>query len=52
MQVGAAAQEVTVQAVVPAQCDLPVNSVASPIFGTVTAAEQPRVLQLGLKVNF
>jgi hypothetical protein len=35
-----------------AQFDLPANNVASPIFGKVTAAEQPRVLQLGLKLNF
>ena len=35
-----------------AQFDLPVNSVASPIFGKITAAEQPRVLQLGMKLNF
>jgi hypothetical protein len=35
-----------------AQFDLPVNSLASPLFGTITAAEQPRVLQLGMKLNF
>lgn len=35
-----------------AQFDLPVNSLASPIFGKVTAAEQPRVLQLALKLSF
>src|SRR5579872_3732868 len=35
-----------------AQFDLPVNSVASPIFGKVTSAEQPRVLQLALKLSF
>jgi hypothetical protein len=34
------------------QFDLPVNSVASPIFGKVTSAEQPRVLQLALKMSF
>lgn len=35
-----------------AQFDLPSNNVASAIFGKVTSAEQPRVLQLGMKLNF
>jgi hypothetical protein len=35
-----------------AQFDLPVNSVASPIFGKLTAAESPRVIQFALKLYF